>query len=76
MVENGTLLDRPFLHVNVNSLDERGLLGVAVDPQFEQNGYVYVYYTISTVPIHNKMSRFAADPSNPDVASAGSDKSS
>lgn len=23
----------------------RGLLGVAVDPQFEANGYIYVYYT-------------------------------
>lgn len=74
VVKNGTLLDRPFLHLNVNSLDERGLLGVAVDPQFEENGYVYVYYTTSAAPIHNRVSRFTADSSNPDIASAGSEK--
>src|SRR6185437_298494 len=32
VVENGTLLPTPFLHVNVDSNGERGLLGVAFDP--------------------------------------------
>ena len=30
--------------------DERGLLGVAVDPYFETNRYVYVYYTYKKYP--------------------------
>src|SRR5215213_11330292 len=29
-VVNGTLLDKPLLHVNSNIKDERGLLGIAV----------------------------------------------
>ncbi|MBA4117248.1 MAG: PQQ-dependent sugar dehydrogenase, partial [Rubrobacter sp.] len=30
---------------DVCSNSERGLLGIAVDPDFETNGYVYLYYT-------------------------------
>lgn len=30
--------------------DERGLLGVAVDPYFQTNGYVYLYYTYKKFP--------------------------
>ncbi len=31
--------------VNVSGGNERGLLGVALDPAFENNGYFYIYYT-------------------------------
>jgi glucose/arabinose dehydrogenase len=34
---------------------------------------VYVYYTTSTSPIHNRVSRFTASASNPDVVAAGSE---
>jgi glucose/arabinose dehydrogenase len=71
VVKNGALLTQPFLTVTVNSSGERGLLGVAVDPQFTANGYIYVYYTTSGSPIHNRVSRFTANSSNPDVAAAG-----
>jgi glucose/arabinose dehydrogenase len=37
---------------------ERGLLGIAVDPDFDNNGFVYVYYTDSG-PI-NRVVRFTA----------------
>jgi len=47
LVENGvvtaTVLDLP---VNYNS--ERGLLGIALHPDFATNGYVYLYYSLSS----------------------------
>src|SRR6187399_3323126 len=70
VVKNGALLSTPFLTVSVNSSGERGLLGVAFDPNFASNNFVYVYYTTSGSPIHNRVSRFTA---NGDVAAAGSE---
>src|SRR6185436_15716573 len=36
----------PFLQIpTVATQDERGLLGLVLDPQFATNGYVYAYYT-------------------------------
>jgi hypothetical protein len=43
--KNGALPPDPFLTVTVDSAGERGLLGVALDPNFATNQYVYVYYT-------------------------------
>ncbi len=37
----------PVLDLAVNFFDERGLLGIAVHPQFAENGYVYLYWTAS-----------------------------
>jgi glucose/arabinose dehydrogenase len=70
VVKEGVLLTTPFLHVNVNSTGERGLLGIAFDPDFATNSYVYIYYTTSTSPIHNRVSRFTA---NGDVVVPGSE---
>src|SRR5262249_49841203 len=33
------------LHLNVDSGGERGLLGIAFDPNFASNHFVYLYYT-------------------------------
>ncbi len=74
VVKNGTLLGTPFLHLNVDSSGERGLLGVAFDPGFASNHYVYVYYTVPGSGVHNRVSRFTASTSNPDVAAAGSEQ--
>ncbi len=71
VVKNGALLPTPFLTVNVSSSGERGLLGVAFDPQFATNNFVYVYYTATSPAIHNRVSRFTA---NGDVAVAGSEQ--
>ncbi|HTM43918.1 MAG TPA: PQQ-dependent sugar dehydrogenase [Polyangiaceae bacterium] len=70
VIKNGTLLTTPFLTVTVNTDNERGLMGVAFDPAFNTNHYVYVYYTSATGP-HNRVSRFTA---NGDVAVAGSEQ--
>jgi glucose/arabinose dehydrogenase len=37
VIKNGTLLPTPFLTVTVDSSGERGLLGVAFDPNFLSN---------------------------------------
>jgi glucose/arabinose dehydrogenase len=70
IIKNGSLLSTPFLTVTVSSTGERGLLGVAFDPDFAVNQYVYVYYTATTPAIHNRVSRFTA---NGDVAASGSE---
>lgn len=70
VVVNGVLQATPFVTLSVNSSGERGLLGVAFDPDFATNQYVYVYYTTSTAPIHNRISRFTA---NGNVAVPGSE---
>src|SRR4026209_506757 len=48
VIKNGILLPDPFLTVTVNSSGERGLLGIAFDPNFATNQFVYVYYTTNT----------------------------
>ena len=70
VIKDGALLPTPFLTLTVSSVGERGLLGVAFDPAFSTNHYVYVYYTATTPAIHNRISRFTA---NGDVAVAGSE---
>ncbi len=76
VIEGGRLLDTPFVNLStkVDSSGERGLLGVAFDPAFSDNGYVYVYYTkeaASSTPAHNRVVRFTASG---DRAVAGSEK--
>src|SRR5262249_31873157 len=63
VIENGVLLPTPFVSLTVGAGSERGLLGIAFDPNFAANGFVYVYYTVpesgATAP-HNRVSRFTA----------------
>lgn len=75
VIKNGALLSQPFASVPVNSSGERGLLGIAFDPDFVSNGHVYIYYTTDTDPVHNRVSRLTADPANPDKALPGSEVS-
>ncbi len=70
VIKNGVLLPTPFLTVTVDSSGERGLLGIAFDPNFVSNQLVYIYYTATTPTIHNRISRFTASG---DVALAGSE---
>src|SRR5262249_31277832 len=74
IVSNYELLPTPFVHVNTVNFFEQGLLGIAFDPDFANNGYVYVYYTAQTPARHNRVSRFTSDPDNPDVALPGSEE--
>jgi len=48
IVENGRLKDEPFASlkvVNLSGYSEHGLLGLALDPDFASNHYVYVFYS-------------------------------
>jgi len=68
--KNGVLLASSFVTLTVDPNGERGLLGVAFDPSFASNHYVYVYHTVPGSPAHNRISRFTA---NGDVAVANSE---
>ncbi len=47
LVQNGTVV-ATVLDLPVNNASERGLLGIALHPDFATNGYVYLYYTRSS----------------------------
>lgn len=74
LVKNGALLPTPFVSIpNVDNYNERGLLGIVLDPNFSSNNFVYVYYTYkapSGSVSNNRVSRFTA---NGDVVQAGSE---
>jgi len=61
VIKNGVLLPTPFVSLTVDSNGERGLLGVAFDPNFASNQFVYLYYTTTTPTVHNRISRFIAN---------------
>lgn len=68
VVKNDVLSPDPFVKLEVDSAWERGLIGVALDPDFIKNGYVYVN-SISPRPYpHHRISRFTAQG---DVAKPG-----
>jgi glucose/arabinose dehydrogenase len=46
---------------------EEGLLGLAFDPAYRENGYFYVYYSAAN-PRRSVVARFTRDPKNPGVA--------
>src|SRR5688500_181889 len=56
VIKNGVLLPTPFLTVTVDPSGERGLLGVAFDPNFLSNQLVYIYYTATSPTLHNRIS--------------------
>ena len=50
-IVNGTLQPKPILDVNVAKRSERGLLGIAIENDRDQNGgspYVFLYFTESS----------------------------
>lgn len=52
--------------------NEEGLLGLAFDPDYQGNGYFYVYYSAAE-PTRSVLSRFNLDEQNTDVADPGSE---
>lgn len=47
IIENGELIEEPALTLKVERR-EGGALGLALDPNFDENHYVYLYYTKKT----------------------------
>ncbi len=56
-IENGQVLPQPFATVPVNTNGERGLIGLAFDPDYETNHYVYIWHT-NPNPLVNRVVRF------------------
>src|SRR3954468_9263543 len=70
---DGTLLDTPFVTLPTTAEGERGVIGLVLDPQFNENHFVYAYYTVTTsgpAAPHNRIIRLTA---NGDVAQQGSE---
>ncbi len=70
VVKGDKLLDQPFVTLDVDRTWERGLIGVALDPDFARNGFLYVNHVMARPKIHHRISRFTAQG---DVAQAGSE---
>jgi len=57
--KDGKLIGEPVGKIGVVAVGEGGLLGIALDPNFEKNHFIYVYYTYSQfLGVYNKVSRF------------------
>ena len=52
--------------------NEEGLLGLAFDPAYVENGYFYVYYSAAR-PRRSVISRFSVSPGDPNRADSGSE---
>jgi PKD repeat protein/glucose/arabinose dehydrogenase len=67
VVQDGTLLATPALNLGpmMCSNSERGLLGIATDPAFATNHFIYLYYTAATATgCVNRLSRFVLSDEN------------
>ena len=60
IVQEGVLQQEPFLTLEVDNSNERGLAHMVLDPQFEHNRYYYIYYTVPGQQF-NRVSRFTAN---------------
>lgn len=63
ILQNGTLLSTPFATISpIFTGGEAGLLGIALDPAFASNGYVYIYfnYRDSQSYTHGHIRRYTA----------------
>jgi glucose/arabinose dehydrogenase len=73
ILHNGSLLPEPFLDIDplvIERREEQGFLGLALHPNFAQNGYFYVHYM--SPDLFNIVERYtvsAADPNKADPAS-------
>lgn len=61
MLPGGTMLQDAAIDLTVDSTQERGLIGLAFDPNFASNNYIYLHYTVpgdSENAPRNRVSRF------------------
>jgi glucose/arabinose dehydrogenase/PKD repeat protein len=67
VIQDGTLLGTPALDFGsgICTDNERGLLGIATDPAFAANHFIYLYYTAATTSgCMNRVSRFVLSNAN------------
>ena len=56
-IQDGMVLEKPILSLEVSGA-EGGLLGIALDPKYSENHYIYLYYTYKNSEIKNKVVRY------------------
>ena len=77
LLVDGSLLAEPLIDISdrVNDYYERGLLGLAVDPDFEQNGFIYLLFTYENDsadyegPKTGRLSRFTVEGNEASISS-------
>lgn len=57
VVQEGRLLDRACVNLDVNAEGERGALGITLHPNFKSNHFLYVFYTNAS-PLESRVTRF------------------
>lgn len=57
VIKGGTLLDEPLVTLNPAMSFNGGLLGIALDPNFESNRFIYVFLTYEDDGFWNKILR-------------------
>ncbi|NNE47345.1 MAG: hypothetical protein HKN37_11890 [Rhodothermales bacterium] len=78
IIEGGVKLSTPFINLESEVLDhwDRGLLGIALDPDFATNEHVYLLYTYDRdgtgdyqrQDVAARVTRYTASSGNPNVA--------
>lgn len=58
VVKNGQVLNRSAIELDIVSDGEQGMIGMVLDPNFENNQFIYVMYTSYEGGRHNRISRF------------------
>lgn len=75
LFEKGQALPAPFLDISTkvgSGGNEQGLLGIALHPQFEQNGYFFINYT--GIDGNTVIARYQVSANHPNQADPGSEK--
>jgi len=64
VIERGALRPEPWLTLEVAAVGEAGLMGLAVDPHFSQNRFIYVAYSYRSgvFSTRNRLARLREDP--------------
>ena len=57
VLDGRRLLRRPCVDLRVDATNDRGALGIAVSPDFDENRHLYVYFT-KKEPLENRVVRF------------------
>src|SRR5262245_32657282 len=73
VVENDMMLPQLAATLPCDGSGERGFQGIVLDPHFEHNGYIYVYYTAASPESHNRLSRLTVDPTTENTILPGSE---
>ena len=73
IIENGQPRNAPFLSISVRGGGEQGLLGMAFDPDYENNGYFYVNYIPATGSNRTVVSRFSVSAQSEFLADPNSE---